>query len=83
MQRNKIPFIPPKVSYHHTEFGTVKVIRNSMLCRLLMVRAISVWNRVYIRDAIITPRMYRFQLTKLRTQRGDGLLKNLRTSLTF
>jgi hypothetical protein len=82
MKNHKIPFVPPKVSYHRTEFGTVKVIRSSTLCKLLMVRAISVWNRVYVRDSIITPRMWQLQLTKLRTQRANGLLKNLRNSLT-
>jgi len=82
MPRKSVRIIPPKISYHATEFGTVKVIRQSVLCRLLMVRAISLWNRVYIQDSVITRRMWEFQLGKIRAQRLHGFWRNLPDILT-
>lgn len=82
MSRKNVPIIPPKITYHATEFGPVKVIRRSVWCKLLMVRAISLWNRVYVADTIITRRMWESQLVKIRAQHTSGLWRNLPDSLT-
>lgn len=82
MPRKKVPIIPPKISYHATEFGTIKVIRQSVLCKLLMVHAVSLWNRVYTADSVITRRMWESQLVKIRAQRTSGFWRNLPDSLT-
>lgn len=82
MHRKNVPIIPPKISYHATEFGMVKIIRQSVLCKLLMVRAISLWNRVYVVNTVITRRMWESQLVKIQAQRTLGFWRNLPNILT-
>lgn len=40
--------VPPKISYHVVEnLGTIKVIRRSLWCWVIGVKAIAIWNRIY------------------------------------
>lgn len=74
--------IPPKISYLTTAFGRVKIIRSSRWCKLLGLRYIAIWNRVYAATPIITQKMFQHQLKKIQLQRTEGFWKHIRKSLT-
>ena len=68
-------YLPQKVSYINTDIGKIKIIRRSVLCRVMQTKSIAIWNRVYVSTEYITPKMLRCELDILRRQRNHLIWK--------
>jgi hypothetical protein len=62
---------------------TIKIRRSSKLCKWLKIPFLVMWNRVYVRDSVVTRRIYQAILSELETQQRTGLLKSLLDMLRF
>jgi len=83
MRTSRKASMPPKITLIRSEFGPIKVVRRSVWCWLLGVRAIALWNRVYVIDSHVTPHMWARQLERITLQHRHGMRKMYKTILTY
>lgn len=59
----------------------ITVSRSSKICKWLKVPFLVVWNRVYVRDSVVTKKIFDAILLEIGTQRQQGLLQTIKEFL--
>jgi hypothetical protein len=77
--------IPPRVGFYTHDFRDgrgkirIKIIRDSKLCKWLRIPVLTFWNRIYLRDTVITRKRLLMELSIIRIQRHCGFWPSLWT----
>lgn len=83
MRRKNPQIVPPRVGYYTHDFRDgrgsirIKIVRGSWWCKMFDVPAITFWNRIYIRDVVIVRKRLVLEISKMRIQRKQGMIRYL------